>query len=158
LGQGDDIYANRLLEHQKKFPHRFALRLEMSPASVHKLAAGADMFLIPSLSEPCGLNQLYGFRYGTVPIVRATGGLKETVKPFNRKTQKGNGFVFKEYSASSLLSAVKEAVDCYKKPALWERIVNEGIKERFSWEEAARKYVRLYRSALKKRTGGENHG
>lgn len=158
VAQGDELYANSLLNYQKKFPKKLAVRLEMSPASVHKLAAGADMFLIPSLSEPCGLNQLYGFRYGTVPIVRATGGLKETVKPFDLKTKKGNGFIFEAYSASSLLSAVRLAVECYKQSAVWERIVKNGIKEKFSWEKAAKKYIRLYQEALRKKTGGENNG
>ncbi len=154
LGLGEEIYENRLIEIQRRHPRKVAVRLEMNPALVHKITAGADIFLIPSLYEPCGLNQLYSFRYATVPLVRATGGLEETVRPFDPKTQKGNGFVFHEYSSHALLEALKEALRCYKKPRLWKKILAAGMKENFSWDKAAKRYAKLYRGAFEIKRGG----
>jgi starch synthase len=148
LGQGEEQYENQFIEIQRKYPDKVAVRLEMNPSLAHKMAAGADMFLIPSLYEPCGLNQLYSFRYATVPVVRGTGGLDETVRPFQPETEKGNGFVFREYSSSALLAALEQALMYYRKPAIWKKILSQGMKEKFSWESAARRYANLYRSAL----------
>jgi len=154
LGKGDEKYEILILNAQKQWPRKISVKFEISPALTHKIAAGADISLIPSLYEPCGLNQLYSFRYGTVPIVRATGGLGETVKPFNSKTLKGNGFVFKEYSYKALIKTVKKALNCYKNPDLWQKIMESGLRENFSWKTAARKYARLYQDALEIRRGG----
>jgi starch synthase len=148
LGRGEEQYENQFIEIQRKYPDKVAVRLEMNPALAHKITAGSDIFLIPSLYEPCGLNQLCSFRYATVPVVRATGGLEETVHPFCPDTSKGNGFVFKEYSSSALLRALKEALKYYKKTEMWKRILAEGMKENFSWDHAAKKYAKLYRRAL----------
>ena len=126
----------------------------MNSILVHKIAAGADIILIPSRYEPCGLNQLYSFRYGTVPVVRATGGLAETVKPFCIKTRKGNGFVFKEYSPEALLQAIKKTLECYRKKDIWKEIMEAGLREDFSWERAAKRYFRLYEKTLEKKRGG----
>ena len=153
LGQGEEQYENQLIEIQRKHPDKVAVRLEMNPALAHKIAAGADIFLIPSLYEPCGLNQLYSFRYATVPVVRGTGGLEETVRPFQTATEKGNGFVFKEYSSAALLAALREALKFYKKPDLWKKILAEGMKENYSWDNAARRYRKLYKRALDIRQG-----
>jgi len=154
LGKGDERYESRFLKIQKKYPRKIAVKFDTNLALSHKVVAGADIFLIPSLYEPCGLNQLRSFRYGTVPVVRATGGLGETVKPFSPKTLKGNGFVFKEYSSRALLKTVKKALSCYKEPDLWQKIMEAGLCENFSWESAARKYARLYKNALEiKRRG-----
>lgn len=153
LGQGEEQYENQLIEIQRKYPDKVAVRLEMNPPLVHKIAAGADIFLIPSLYEPCGLNQLYSFRYATVPVVRGTGGLEETVRPFRAETSKGNGFVFRKYSSSALLEALMEALEYYKKPTLWKKILAEGMKENFSWDNAAKRYAKLYKNALKIRKG-----
>jgi len=153
-GQGDEKYEKEFSRLKKKYPGKIAVRFEMEPWLAHKIVAGADIFLIPSLHEPCGLNQLYGFRYGTVPVVRATGGLKETVKSFDRKTLRGNGFVFKEYSSEALLRTLKEALDCYQEPPLWRKIMEEGLRQNFSWEIAAREYLELYERALKSHRRG----
>ena len=153
LGQGEEQYENQLIEIQRKYPEKVAVRLEMNPALAHKMAAGADIFLIPSLYEPCGLNQLTSFRYATVPVVRGTGGLEETVRPFHPATAEGNGFVFKEYSSTAMLTSLKEALKFYRKPGLWKKILSEGMKENFSWESAARRYRSLYKSALNIKTG-----
>jgi len=154
LGKGDEKYESLLDAVQKKYPKKMAVKFDLSPALTHKVAAGADISLIPSLYEPCGLTQLYSFRYGTVPVVRATGGLRETVKPFSLKTQKGTGFVFKDYSSQAFLKAVKMALSCYAEPELWEKIMLAGIQEDFSWEISAKKYARLYHSALAIKRGG----
>lgn len=153
LGQGEEQYENKLIEIQRKHPDKVAVRLEMNPALAHKIAAGADIFLIPSLYEPCGLNQLYSFRYATVPVVRGTGGLEETVRPFQTATEKGNGFVFKEYSSAAMLAALREALKFYKKPDLWKKILAEGMKENYSWDNAAIRYRNLYKRALDIRQG-----
>ena len=148
LGKGDEKYENQLSNIQKQYLRRMAAKFEMNLALAHKIVAGADIFLIPSLYEPCGLNQMCSFRYGTVPVVRATGGLGETVKPFNPNTLRGNGFVFKEYSSQALLEAVKKALSCYQSPAIWQKIMEAGLRENFCWKNAARKYARLYQNAL----------
>jgi starch synthase len=154
LGQGEEQYEHQLIEIQRKYPTKVAVRLEMNPPLAHKMAAGADIFLIPSLYEPCGLNQLYSFRYATVPVVRWTGGLEETVRPFSLKTPDGNGFVFREYSSSALLVALQEALTCYKNPDVWEKIKSIGMRENFSWNNAAKRYASLYRSAMEIRQRG----
>lgn len=154
LGQGDEAYENRFIEIQKQYPKKMAVKLDLNPALAHKVVAGADICLIPSLFEPCGLNQLYSFRYGTVPVVRATGGLEETVKPFNTNTLRGNGFVFRKYSSSALIDAVKNALSCYRQAQVWEKILKAGLHENHSWENAARRYVRLYNKVLEVKRGG----
>lgn len=155
LGKGNEKYEKEFTEIMRRYPQNVGLKLEMNPALAHKIAAGADILLVPSLYEPCGLQQMYSFRYGTVPVVRATGGLTETVRPFNFKTMRGNGFVFKEYSSQALLEALKAALNCYRRPDHWKKVMETGLRENFSWEKAARKYVRLYQRALEVKRGGQ---
>lgn len=152
-GAGEERYVQALNKLKKTHPHSLGLRFEMSPALCHKVIAGSDMILIPSRDEPCGLNQFYGFRYGTVPVVRAVGGLKETVRPFRPASGEGNGFVFRRYSGRALLQALLRARDCYRRPECWSRIMSACFGERPSWEEAAQKYLKLYRVALNLRRG-----
>jgi starch synthase len=154
LGHGDEKYEKDLISIQKQYPHRMAVKTDMNPSLVHQVAAGADIFLIPSLYEPCGLNQLYSFRYGSVPVVRATGGLRDTVEPFDAETNTGNGFVFREYSAQALVEAVRKAIECYKNPAVWRRIMHNGLAADFSWEHAAKRYKKLYQKSLQIKRGG----
>ena len=115
----------------------------------HQIEAGADMFLMPSHYEPCGLNQMYSMRYGTVPIVRATGGLDDTVENFNPKTGTGNGFKFHEYKPSALLDKIREALYFYGKPELWKAIQKNGMSADNSWSAAAEKYIDFYRELIK---------
>jgi len=156
LGKGDEKYEKKFIEVMKQYPRKIGVKLEMNPVLAHKIAAGVDIFLIPSLYEPCGLQQLYSFRYGTVPVVRGTGGLGETVRSFDFKTKKGNGFVFKDYSSQAFLETLKVALGCYKHPILWKKIMGEGLSQSFSLETAARKYLRLYQHALKIKREGQN--
>ena len=154
MGRGDEAYENQIQAARKRYPGKIGIKLDMSSILVHKIAAGADIILVPSRYEPCGLNQLYSFRYGTVPVVRATGGLAETVKPFRLKTRKGNGFVFKEYSPEALLQAIQKALECYKRKDIWKEIMKAGLRENFSWEKAAKRYSRLYEKTIEKKRGG----
>ena len=111
----------------------------------HQIEAGADMFLMPSLYEPCGLNQMYSMRYGTVPIVRATGGLDDTVEQFNQATGTGTGFKFGPYQAGALLEKIREALYFYGRPEQWQKIQHNGMSVDNSWTAAAKKYLQLYR-------------
>lgn len=153
-GEGEEQFELALTEAARRHRGKIAAALDMRPALVHKVVAGADILLIPSLQEPCGLNQFYGFRYGTVPVVRATGGLKDTVKAYVPDTGEGNGFVFREYSAAALLDAVRQAVDCYRNaPEAWRRLTEAGLRQNFSLEVTARGYVKLYEKALHSKRG-----
>lgn len=154
-GEGEEKYEQALASAARRHRGRVGVCLEMRPALVHKVIAGADILLIPSLREPCGLNQFYAFRYGTVPVVRATGGLKETVRPYDPATGEGNGFVFQEYSAAALVSAVDRALACYRDaPAAWRKLGETGLRQNFSLEVTARGYLKLYEKALRLKRGG----
>jgi starch synthase len=110
----------------------------------HQIEAGADIFLMPSHYEPCGLNQMYSMRYGTVPVVRATGGLDDTVENYNADSNTGNGFKFGPYNAGALLEKIREALYFYSKPETWQKIQLNGMSMDNSWDAAAAKYVQLY--------------
>jgi starch synthase len=154
-GEGEERYKKEFAAAARRFPGRIVFRFESNPVLVHKIIAGADILLIPSLSEPSGLNLFAAFRYGTVPIARATGGLKETIRQVNLRTGSGNGFVFQDYTAGSLVRAIKQAVAFYcGKPALWRKIMEEGLRQEYSWEETARGYAKLYHLALEYKRGG----
>ena len=155
FGEGEERFEKEFETAARRFPGRVAFRFESGPVLTHKIMAGADILLIPSLIEPSGLNQFAAFRYGTVPVVRATGGLKEAVRAYNSRTGSGNGFIFSGYSAEALIRAVKQAVDCCTgNPARWRRLMEEGMRQEFSWEETARGYADLYKKALKLKRGG----
>ena len=111
------------------------------------------MFLMPSRFEPSGLGQLISLRYGTIPIVRATGGLADTISDFNPKTGRGNGFVFTHYDGRDLLVAITRALETFKYKRVWEELVVRGMKQSFSWEIPARKYVALFRKAINLKKG-----
>jgi starch synthase len=117
----------------------------------HQIEAGADMFLMPSYYEPCGLNQMYSMRYATVPIVRATGGLDDTVEDFSPKPGTGTGFKFREYNASALLEKIREALYFYSKPEAWQKIQLNGMAIDNSWDAAAQKYIQLYQEIIELR-------
>ena len=113
--------------------------------------AGSDMFLMPSRFEPCGISQLKSLRYGSIPIVHETGGLSDTITDFNPKTRKGNGFVFKKFTREDFLVALSRALETYKYPQVWEFLTWNGMRRSYSWELPAKKYLKLYSVALKKR-------
>ena len=115
------------------------------------IEGGADLFLMPSRFEPCGLNQMYSMRYGTIPVVRATGGLEDTVVPFNPVSGGGTGFTFREYSVSAMLAAVRDALEVYATPARWQGLQTAGMQCDFSWDASAAAYVQEYKRAIARR-------
>jgi starch synthase len=152
LGTGDEKYHKLFKQMEKKYPRKISVNLCFDNALAHLIEAGADMFLMPSRYEPCGLNQLYSLKYGTVPIVRQTGGLADTIQDYNPDTGEGTGFVFKNYDSDELLEAVKRALQVYQKREVWTKLMKNGMQKDFSWQASARKYENLYRIALQKQS------
>jgi starch synthase len=148
LGSGDPRYEARWTELAARHPNRIGVRIGFDDGLAHLVEGGADLFLMPSQFEPCGLNQMYSLRYGTVPIVRATGGLFDTVQDVDRATGKGTGFTFVEYSPVALLSALGRALEMFESRPAWSRIQSAGMREDFSWDASAREYVKVYERAV----------
>lgn len=145
LGAGAREYEDFLQWMHNAAPHRVGIYKGYAGEPLaHQIEAGADIFLMPSLYEPCGLNQMYSMRYATVPVVRATGGLDDTVENFDRATGHGNGFKFARHSADSLVGSVYEALYCYAEPEVWRRLQQNGMRADNSWQAAARRYAELY--------------
>jgi starch synthase len=153
LGNGDRRYEEMFLRLNKQFPHKIAVKVAYDNAVAHKIEAGSDMFMMPSRYEPCGLNQIYSLRYGTVPVVRATGGLDDTIEPWDARTGKGTGFKFSEYSGESLLLTIKEALRAFRDQASWQVLMRNGMSKDFSWTNSAKEYVRIYERARQSRAG-----
>jgi starch synthase len=151
LGTGDEQYHRMLTEASKDHRNRMRVLLKYDDILARRIYAGSDLFLMPSRYEPCGLGQMHALRYGTVPIVRKTGGLADTVVNYNARTGKGTGFVFDEYSPDALAACVERALRSYDRPAVWKRIVHAGMKVDFSWTRSAKDYEKLYRKAMRKR-------
>jgi starch synthase len=144
LGSGDRLYEEMFLRLSRQVPHKLAVKVAYDNALAHKIEAGADMFLMPSRYEPSGLNQLYSLRYGTVPIVRATGGLDDTIDPWDLRTKKGTGFKFLEYTGEALLRTIHQAMQVYGDKDSWQKLMRNGMSKDFSWKIAAREYARVY--------------
>ncbi len=151
LGTGEQKYHIFLSGLEKKYPDKAKIYLKYDNKLAHLIEAGADIFLMPSRYEPCGLNQMYSLRYGTVPIVRETGGLADTIQDYDVQNQKGTGFVFKDYNADGLLSAIKRALILFKNRTDWKNLMLQGMEKDFSWEASAKKYVQLYGKAAAKK-------
>ncbi len=152
LGTGDEKYHLLLDSLAKKNPRQIGLKIAFDNALAHKIEAGADLFLMPSRFEPCGLNQIYSLKYGTVPIVRAVGGLDDTIEDYHSKTQGGNGFKFKDYSPSGLFEAIRRALQVYRDRSAWEKLMIRGMIADFSWDRSARAYLELYQDLARKKT------
>ncbi|MGD8534207.1 MAG: glycogen synthase GlgA [Candidatus Aminicenantes bacterium] len=150
LGTGDKAYEKQFAELGEKHRGHFGVKIAFDNALAHKIEAGADMFLMPSRYEPCGLNQMYSLRYGTIPVVRATGGLDDTIQEFDPNSGKGNGFKFAEYSSGALVEAVKRALRVYGKRGVWLGLMKNAMKEDFSWNRSALRYDEVYRQVLQK--------
>jgi starch synthase len=148
LGEGDPAYHRMLLDLQSRFPKQVAVTIAFDEALAHQIEAGADIFLMPSLYEPSGLNQLYSLRYGTVPVVRATGGLADTIVDCTPETLaegKATGFTFVARTPSALLEALQRALDLYQGfPQQWRRLMQTGMRQDWSWNRSATEYERLY--------------
>ena len=146
LGTGDPFYEKRLSEAASRYPDRLSLNLGFSGAVASRVYAASDIYLMPSRSEPCGLSQLLAMRYGAVPVVHETGGLKDTVTPFNVESGEGLGFTFGSFTAEDMMCALYRALDVYRtKGPLWRRVVYNGMSADFSWDKPAREYMALYR-------------
>jgi starch synthase len=147
LGTGEPAIQDGFRALAPRAPDRFAARFAYDNALAHKIEAGADMFLMPSRYEPCGLTQMYSMRYGTVPIVRSTGGLVDTVQPYDDATGEGTGFRFDMPDGTGLMWAIDRALGVYQEPRAWQRVMRSGMTRDFSWERSARQYVELFRHA-----------
>ena len=148
LGSGDREYEEMFRRLNKQFPQKFALKVAYDNALAHKVEAGSDMFLMPSHYEPCGLNQIYSLRYGTVPVVRATGGLDDTVEQFDPRTMKGTGFKFREYSGEAMLETLRMAISVYLgDQRAWQTLMRNGMAQDYSWINSAKEYVKVYERA-----------
>jgi starch synthase len=150
VGDGDQKYKNFFSKVSKKHPKKLVALMEFHRKNVTQIYAASDMFLMPSRFEPCGLGQMISLRYGSVPIVRETGGLSDTIKNYNPRTGKGNGFTFKAYDSFTFFAAIVRAVETFKHKESWRKIVINGMHESFSWEVPAKKYLTLYRKMMKK--------
>ncbi len=148
LGTGDKKYHAFFDKMSMKYKNNFASYLGFNDELAHIIEGGADMFLMPSKYEPCGLNQMYSLKYGTVPIVRETGGLADTVIRYDEKTGEGTGFMFKNYDAKAFLKEIKRALKVYGDKKAWVKIMKAGMKSDFSWSSSAKKYIELYKTVL----------
>ncbi len=144
LGSGAHHYEREFQRLRDRRPDQVGVFLDFNDDLAHRVEAGADMFLMPSRFEPCGLNQMYSLRYGAVPIVHATGGLDDTVEDFDRSTRSGNGFKFRHYTASRLLEKIYEALLVYAEGDLWRTVMLNGMRADYSWDRSARHYVEVY--------------
>ena len=151
LGNGQPEYEKQFKAMAEKYPARFGVKVGYDNTLAHKIEAGADMFLMPSRFEPSGLNQIYSLRYGTVPIVRATGGLDDTVQKFVAKTQQGTGFKFENYEGKALLDCIRAALKAFRDPKAWQAVQANGMSKDFSWKTSAAAYVTLYEAARRSR-------
>ena len=151
LGTGDAKYHELFQKAKKKHPSKIGINLGFDAALAELIYAGSDMFLMPSRYEPCGLGQLISFKYGTVPIVRKTGGLADTVNDFDLKMSKGDGFVFESYTSKALIDAIKRAIEAYKNKKEWMMMVGKIMCYDYSWEVSARKYIDLYQKTIDNR-------
>jgi starch synthase len=144
LGSGEHHYERFMHGLQERFPGRAVFYAGYSEELAHLIEAAADIFLMPSMYEPCGLNQMYSLKYGTVPLVRRTGGLADSVRHFDPATGEGTGVVFNDFDAGGLRWAIAQALEWYASPTLWQRLVTNGMREDFCWERQVLEYERLY--------------
>jgi starch synthase len=150
LGTGERKYHDLFTGLSKQFPKSFGVKIAYDNRLAHLIEAGSDMFLMPSQYEPCGLNQLYSLKYGTVPIVRGVGGLEDTIIDYTKSPDIGTGFKFYDYSEKALLDAIERAIGVYKNQRAWQSLIKKCMSEDFSWEKSAKEYVEVYKKAIAK--------
>lgn len=144
LGLGDEKYHKILTALAKKYPKNIAVKIAFDNVLAHKIEAGCDMFLMPSRFEPCGLNQMYSLKYGTIPVVRATGGLDDAIVDYNKDPKNGNGFKFDRANTGDFIDALKRAVAVYNEKKEWEKLVVKAMGCDFSWKHSAEEYIKVY--------------
>jgi len=150
LGNGEEYYEKLLVEMAERYPSKVRVKVKFDNVMAHKIEAGADMFLMPSRYEPGGLNQIYSLKYGTVPIVRATGGLDDTID--EQPDGGGNGFKFWGYDSGALMDAIKRALSVFRNKKQWAKMMKRGMQQDFSWEKPAQEYVRVYERTIQNRS------
>src|SRR6202790_4158824 len=155
LGSGERKNEELFQAMANTFPGRVGVKVAYDNEVAHKIEAGADMFLMPSRYEPCGLNQIYSLKYGTVPIVRATGGLDDTIEPWDARSGKGTGFKFSDYTGEALLATIKQALLAYRDPSSWQTLMRNGMSRDFSWGASAREYGKVYERARQVRASAD---
>ncbi|HEY8804120.1 MAG TPA: glycosyltransferase, partial [Clostridium sp.] len=149
LGNGDGYYEDIFQYYASIYPSRISTNIIFDENLAQQIYAASDMFLMPSLFEPCGIGQLIALKYGSVPIVRETGGLKDTIIPYNKYTGKGNGFSFCNYSSKELLDTIIRALELYRDKASWDKLVQNAMLSNNSWENSAENYMDLYSNLIK---------
>jgi starch synthase len=152
LGTGEPYYENLLRGWQERFPLKVAVSITYDEMLAHKVQAGSDMVLMPSRSEPCGLNQIYGMKYGTVPVVRATGGLDDTVQEWSAATEIGTGFRFQDYRPEAFLQALRSALGAFADKKQWRKLMRNGMERDYSWTNPAKEYIQLYEEIVRRRS------
>jgi starch synthase len=152
LGEGERKYEDFWRTLAARYPDRVSVTVGFDEARAHRIEGGSDLFLMPSRFEPCGLNQMYSQRYGTVPVVHATGGLRDTVRNYDPATGGGSGFSFDDYSAAALLATLRRALEVYRDREQWRRLQIAGMRQDFSWERSARAYLDIYGRAAARRS------
>jgi starch synthase len=148
LGEGEERYERALQEGAERYSGKVSVTIGFDEALAHRILAGVDLFLVPSLYEPCGLTQMYALKYGTLPVVRATGGLEDTIEDFDPRSKTGNGFKFTPYDSKAFLAAIQRAVDLWTDQETWEILMRRGMATDFSWKRSAERYLDLYESIL----------
>ncbi len=149
LGTGDYQYEEMFRSAAHRYPHKISATIDYNSLLSQRIYAGSDMFLMPSLFEPCGLSQMISLRYGTIPIVRETGGLKDTITSYNEVTDEGNGFTFTNYNAHDMLYTIRRAISFYHQKNIWNKLVKRAMHCDFSWEASAGEYLKLYKSLIR---------
>jgi len=150
LGSGDREYELLFESFKERFPDKINVKLGFNQELARRIYAGADMFLMPSRFEPCGLSQMIAARYGTVPLVRETGGLKDSIIPYETDDGKGIGFTFTEYANESIIEIINKACAVYQDKDKWRELVKRAMEHDFSWEQSAKEYVKMYNELLEK--------
>jgi starch synthase len=148
LGTGERRFEQFFRDAAERYPDQVAVQIAFNEALAHQIEAGADLFLMPSLYEPCGLNQMYSLKYGTIPVVRAVGGLKDTVQDYDAENQTGTGFVFAPYQSEALLAAIDRGLLVYRDKKAWTALRRRAMAMDFSWDRSAKRYSNLYRQLL----------
>jgi starch synthase len=151
LGTGEPVYEKFFREGAFWNRANVAVQIRYDDALAHKIEAGSDIFLMPSRYEPCGLNQIYSLKYGTAPVVRATGGLDDTVEEWNAELGTGTGFKFQGYRAEDFLAAIDRALTAFQDKAGWQRLMQNGMAQDYSWRQPAREYAEVYEEAARRR-------
>lgn len=148
LGTGDEVYERWFREAQWRYPTKLSSQILFSDALSRKIYAASDLFLMPSKFEPCGIGQLLALRYGSIPVVRETGGLNDTVHSYNEETGEGNGFTFKDYNAHDMMYTLRRAVSFYHKPEHWKKVTKNAFAGDYSWNVSAQQYMDIYNRIL----------